>query len=74
MWFDLFYQKPESIAGQDTFNICVKTKRLLSTFFNSNADYDIFKSVVNQSELLSGIDDKIILSGDKSHELAYSIC
>ena len=64
----------KSIFGQDTFNIHVKIKRLLSTFFNSKTDYDIFKSVVNQSELLSGIDDKIILSDDKVHELAYLIC
>ena len=43
-------------------------------FHNTNEDYESFKNVINDSVLLSGIDDAAMLDNNEAYQLAYSIC
>ena len=64
----------KSMTGTDTFNIRVKIHRCQKNFQNKNEDYKSFKNVINDSMLLSGIDDAAMLDDNEAYQLAYSIC
>ena len=62
------------ITATDTFNIRVKIHWCQKNFHNTSEDYKSFKDVINDSVLLSGIDDTAMLDDDEAYQLAYSIC
>ena len=66
--------KHKLITGKDTFNVRVKVLRAKKHYNNTDKDYEAFKDVVNDSELLSGIYDQTALGDDEAYELACVIC
>ena len=41
---------------------------------NTDKEYEYFKQIVNDSDLLMGIDDQLALEDDEAYELASVIC
>ena len=69
------FPKHREITKHDTFNVCVKTMKLLPTYRNSNGYYEEFKKVVTESDLLHGIDNVGgDISDDQAYKLAHSLC
>ena len=70
------WPKHKPILGKDTFNIRIKVLRAKLHFNNTDKDYEAFKELVNDSDLLSGIDDQPALEveDDEAYELACVIC
>ena len=59
---------------KNTFSVCIKVLRAKQYFASTDKDYESFKEIVNDSELLCGIDDQTALEDDKAYELACVIC
>ena len=62
--------KHKHISGKDTFSVRIKILRAKEHFTNTDKDYEAFKELVNDSDLLSGIDNQSALEDDEAYELA----
>jgi len=68
------WPKHKPITGKDRFNVLVKLLRAKKHYNTTDKDYESFIYVVNDSELLLGIDDQTALEDDEVYELACVIC
>jgi len=68
------WPKHKHISGKDTFSVRVKVLRAKQHFTSTDKDYEAFQEIVNDSDLLSGIDDQTALEDDEAYELACVIC
>ena len=68
------WPKHKPISGKDTFSVRIKVLRAKLHFNNTDKDYEAFKELVNDSDLLSGIDNQPALEDDEAYELACIIC
>ena len=68
------WPKQKPITGQTTFNIRIMILRLVEKYRSCNTDYDLFKEVANDSELLGGLDNQSDLTDDEVYDLFHSIC
>jgi hypothetical protein len=61
----------KAISKHGAFNIRAKLMKLLPVFKESNRDYNIFKAVVNSSDMLNGIDNEVSLDDDEAYEFVH---
>ena len=66
--------KHKHISGKDTFSVRIKILRAKEHFTNTDKDYEAFKELVNDSDLLSRIDNQSALEDDEAYELACVMC
>ena len=66
------WPKAKAITKHDIFNIRVKVMKLMKVYRGSNREYEQFKSVVNASDLLQGIDNEA-LDDDEAYELCQQL-
>ena len=64
----------KSITGGDTYKMRLKIQQMLPTFRQTNSDYHAFTDVANDSILLNGIDDQVMVTDDEAYTMAYTVC
>ena len=68
------WPKHKPISGKNTFNVRIKVLQSKQHFTNTDKDYEAFKEIVNNSKLLTGIDNQTALEDDEAYALACVIC
>jgi len=64
------WPKSTPITNHHTMYIRVKVKRMLPQYRECNGSYDTFTRLMNDSDLLNGIDDDFDLDDDEAYDLA----
>ena len=67
------WPQAKAISKHHVFNIPTKVMKLLPDFKELNWDYEHFKTVVNSSDILNGIDNEVSLDDNEAYELAQSL-
>lgn len=67
------FPKDKVITKNDVFGIRVKVMRLLPTYKKAHGDYELFKTAMNDSELVGGIINIADISDDKAYLMARQL-
>ena len=67
------WPKQKSVTGKDVANMRLKVMRSLPAF-RTCKDFQDFQRTVNDSTLLGGLDDQVMMTDDEAYALAHSAC
>ncbi len=68
------WPKHRPLTSKETAYICLKAIKARRLFKDSNKDYNAFKEVIGNGDLLNGIDNQCTIDDNEAYQLAQEWC